>query len=350
MRIAPHRRPAFTLIELLVVCALSILIMAIMATAFSTGLGTLGQLKAIGDLAERSKTATVALRADLQSDHFANADDSPAPLRLSDLNSPFKPGTPAPKGGYFQIFQGLPSFDEGPDADGNRSSRAGAPENHRLSMTVVRRGNASDRYFSADVSLLSPAERAGIDPQSVADLGVPNRLVSRWAQVDWFLDANRPAPFVTPLGTTVTTWPLIRRVRVMGTTATPITSASPATDALSITPAGQLATPTLLANPANRASPTAPTNEPNGRAITGANAGDDIVVTNVLSFQVRVLHGTNTDFQDLPVPPAGPASPRNFDTGNVGGIPLRVKAIQVTLRLYEPRNGLTRQSTIIVDQ
>ena len=87
MGIAKHRRTGFTLIELLVSAALSILIMAIMATAFQTGLGTLSTLKSLGTIAESSKTTETMLRTDLEAEHFTTGagDDSPAPMRLSDL-------------------------------------------------------------------------------------------------------------------------------------------------------------------------------------------------------------------------------------------------------------------------
>ena len=125
-------RAGFTLVELLVAAALSILIMAVLSTAFQTGLQTLSTLKSLGDMAERLKTAETLLRTDLSAEHFTTVgnasgtpgDGSPGALRVSDLH--YESATPGglPLGGYFQIVQGMGSFPEGLDADGLISTSA----------------------------------------------------------------------------------------------------------------------------------------------------------------------------------------------------------------------------------
>ena len=119
-------RAGFTLVELLVAAALSILIMAVLSTAFQTGLQTLSTLKSLGDMAERLKTAETLLRTDLTAEHFATSgnatgtpgDGSPGPLRVSDLrfDLPAPLTSNLPTNGYFQIYQFGGSLDELADA------------------------------------------------------------------------------------------------------------------------------------------------------------------------------------------------------------------------------------------
>ncbi len=73
-------RPAFTLVEMLVAMALILFIMVILSEAFVAGLESFRQLKAIGDMEERLRTASVEIRRDLSADHFEGK------RRLSDPN------------------------------------------------------------------------------------------------------------------------------------------------------------------------------------------------------------------------------------------------------------------------
>ena len=105
---------------------------------------------------------------------------------------------------------------------------------------------------------------------------------------------------------------------------------------------------------------------PNAQSITGTKVGDDIVITNVLSFEVRPMY-------TIPAlsPPSGVLYPVNlanpdgvftdlpqgstrFDTALDPSIPaynlnrIRVLAVQVKIRVYDPKNKLTRQTTLVV--
>ena len=403
-------RPGFTLVELLVAAALSILIMAVMATAFQTGLQTLSTLKSIGDMAERLITADTMLRSDLEAEHFATVgggtagtrgDDSPSPLRLSDLRYDMltSGGGQAfpPPGGYFQIFNGSPSIVEGLDADGLLSSRAGAGENHRLSMTNRRQGGSQEQLFSGDLSLLNAADQAMFAPpnpnQNSSDIYPGNRLVTQWGQIDWFLDYTRPTTL-----NGVPTWPLVRRVRVIGTNSVTLTSPQDAFATLSVSTDAPPAPPTNRLNTPQSITPLSPrfgNSGPNASTVAGSNVGDDIVITNVVSFEVKAMWAPgpgvpapraavpfplpsnpsnmvpNGDFpfDDLPVVPTptmpenttpGVAGNRIFDTmsnapgwnvpGNANSIPLRIRiiAVQVKIRVYDPKNKLARQTTLVV--
>jgi prepilin-type N-terminal cleavage/methylation domain-containing protein len=65
---APRR--GFTLSELLVSMALIVFIMVILSEAFTTGVQAFRDLKAVGDLNERLRTASAQLRTDLLAAHF----------------------------------------------------------------------------------------------------------------------------------------------------------------------------------------------------------------------------------------------------------------------------------------
>src|SRR6266576_3124405 len=97
-------RKAFTLVEMLVAMALVIFITTILSEAFVAGLDAFRNLKAVGDLNDKLRTAATTLRRDLNADHFEGR------RRLSDpgfwLQGP-------PREGFFRIDQGGPSIDEG---------------------------------------------------------------------------------------------------------------------------------------------------------------------------------------------------------------------------------------------
>src|SRR6266568_1479648 len=101
-----RRRQAFTLVEMLVALALIIFIMSILSEAFVQGLETFRQLKAIGDMNERLRTASTALRRDLNANHFEGR------RRMSDPDFFFQG---SPQQGFFRLYQGTASTLEGTD-------------------------------------------------------------------------------------------------------------------------------------------------------------------------------------------------------------------------------------------
>ncbi len=405
-------RAGFTLVELLVAAALSILIMAVLSTAFQTGLQTLSTLKSLGDMAERLKTAETLLRTDLTAEHFAptgnsfptNGDDSPGIQRVSDIRfdrlTALGSETSLPPGGYFRIRQGNPLVappapvgplfgTEGFDADGLSSSSADASPNQLalLSFTTRRRQRGTEDLFAANLGTppLAPDIQSIMDQRITDVMPIPGLYVTNFAQIDWFLDASRPTVL-----NGVTTWPLVRRNRVLGQNGVPITAASKPLieDVVSLVPTAPalpttLNTPNAIRFPGNRPLPTSIPN-------TSSRVGDDIVITNVLSFEVKAtwmpgpavaaprafiapgVPNGDYPFDDLPLPAGTPDNPtigfRTFDTmtnqgttpntpgfewnapGNVNSIPLRIRvlAVQVKIRVYDPKNKLTRQTTLVV--
>jgi prepilin-type N-terminal cleavage/methylation domain-containing protein len=93
-----RRRPGFTITEMLVAMALILFIMAILSEAFIAGLESFRQLKAIGDMDQKLRTAATILRHDLVGSHFDNTitSSSQKPIKLSTLTGP-------PQAGYFVI-------------------------------------------------------------------------------------------------------------------------------------------------------------------------------------------------------------------------------------------------------
>jgi prepilin-type N-terminal cleavage/methylation domain-containing protein len=163
------RRQGFTLVELLVAMALIVFIMSILSAAFVSATQVFRDLKALGDMAEKLRTASNVLRRDLAADHFDgkrrlgqptfwNQDQPVDPPNTTTTNVPTPTSGPPPQG-YFRIWQGSPLvqppapansayISELSDLDGIISNRA---VDHMLSFTVKLRGNQSSDLFSASV-------------------------------------------------------------------------------------------------------------------------------------------------------------------------------------------------------
>ena len=295
MKYATPNRKAFTLIELMVAAALSLVIMTVLALAFQSGMATMSSLKATGDEADRLRTAEVMLRADLDADHIVG-DDGGTTLKVSDLRFDTNPAL-KPIGGYF-IVSTTAGVNEGTDANTVVSTRMNPTANDYLFMTVKRTGKTPNDFFIAKKFLPTPTT----DTVGATNDGFP------WAEVKWQL-ANP-----NTIGG-VTTYSLHRLVRELGfasTTSFPKTS------------------PNL-----GGLSPAGPSDP---------SYGDDIVLTNVLSFEVKPLLTING------APTAAgldtPYSDTSFDTAAPAG--RRCVAVLVKLRLFDVKSRQTRQMSLIV--
>src|SRR4051794_16784517 len=151
-----RRRQGFTLVELMVAMALIVLIMAIISQAFVEGLETFRQLKGIGDMQERLRTAVVPLREDLMAQHLVAGS---GPVKLSELGPP---NNPIVTEGFFRIEQTslgsstVGSVQEGTDSDGLYSYYA---TNHALLFTINTLAGQSSRSTQF-LSTLVPASQA----------------------------------------------------------------------------------------------------------------------------------------------------------------------------------------------
>jgi prepilin-type N-terminal cleavage/methylation domain-containing protein len=375
-----RHRQGFTLVELLVAMALTVFVMVILSEAFVTGLETFSGLKGIGDMTEKLRAATTALRTDLAADHFE------AKRRLSDADL----YTNRPTCGFVRIFRGGATINEGNDADGISSFRSGsfAPVggttygSHILHMTVKRRGSGRGDFFSASLPAGSPLLTASTTffNQS-ADTRVQdgtNTYNSQWAEVAYVLvrtgSTTEPNVPTSTLGTPLYALYRLQRIVIADNSTVNFTAGStvPGTAAnrtayaqLSVRPAGvaagvlQFNTPSDLTTAANRAfNPAIPSFTPT----SATNVGASLLMTNVVSFHVRVLPSlapqsptarrtTGTDLVEVGIAgvPTG-----TFDSDistSVGGlaVPTFISAVGVTLRVWDQKTNQARQITVVQD-
>jgi hypothetical protein len=121
-----------------------------------------------------------------------------------------------------------------------------------------------------------------------------------------------------------------------------------------------------LTNPTNRFFvPTSPTNS---RPMISFNRiGEDILISNVISFEVKFTGTGTTGTAVWPTPlasgnldwpydnlPSSNGFNGTFDTNNASfsGAPsakVRITGVQIRLRAHDPKSHTTRQTTLIVD-
>jgi type II secretory pathway pseudopilin PulG len=396
-----RRRQAFTLVELLVAMALIKFIMAILSTAFVEATNTFRNLKATGDMAEKLRATTQLLQRDLSADHFEGK------KRLSNAN--FWLNGP-PEQGFFHILQGSGGTAESPSGDvfGINSFIS---TDHSLVFTIKLRGNQMGDFPSASAAgggtLLSTIP--GIGPaESRYQVTSGGAYNYQWAEVAWFLQPSMNpttgAQDVTvadaAAGTTpLPLWTLYRRQRLLVPDNSlvqpqqPIANAPQFLEISNFSPDGvnlYFNSPLDVTSPQRRFGTATGAYAPIPQGL-GALSGSDIQLTDVISFDVRVLvqgmTGGNDPFVTLfNVTPAfynnNPAyfnpttntGPAVFDTWssindgmgnsyaqwNVGGqatsIPLWdatnqtgpiILAVQISLRIWDLKTNQTRQVTIV---
>lgn len=345
LRTADRRvRPGFTLVELLVAAAVCVLIMAILAGAFSLGIDTVRQMKGTGDMMDQLRGAGVAMKDDLKAAHFL--DDAGQPKKLSEfrmdqisVKKNTTGATPqwvldddgvarkAPVHGFVRIRSTDISGTTQPDAD-RLTNGTGVATDHYLHFTSILEGRTDDDYFRA--SALDEANNLR-SYHSIA------------AEIAYFLEG--------PVGTTpggTNLFRLIRRQRLLAISDTdrrdrPWPGSAAGNQAvISLRPSGQPSPPFILntladvTNPNNRLgrsigvpSLPVPTSSASDIAIAPmlSRPGEDTVLSNVLSFEVQVAYvgsGSPGETVQPGVPPmvvgTGPgavAYPREFTPGGV---------------------------------
>ncbi len=391
LRYSPTARRGFTLVEMLVAAALSIMIMAIMATAFTIALDTLSQLKSVATIAEDLRSAETIMLRDLKAQHLE--DETGAVVRVSDSQVSNGSWNGNGKGGFLRLRQGsslrqststpgglpnatyptYPSYAppnypyllEGLDSDGTPSYRA---TDHSLHFTVKLSGKTPQDVFSA-----SPPPGMPIMPSLVDQNPDVTQFVGKWAEVAYFMKPTIGAQQTkTDNGLPgITLYTLYRRQRILSpvdTTFAPVAS-PPAfyasyPECSLVIPAAPpntvyMNTPPSIANPGNRLDLNQASTSLPSMPFGSAGYGTDVLLTNVISFQVRLLvDPVPTPFANDATNPTTPA-PANatiaawqYDTAAPvppGGGKLKPRAVQIKLRVYEPKNRLTRQITITQD-
>jgi type II secretory pathway pseudopilin PulG len=328
-------RRGFTLVELLVAAAVCVLIMAVLATAFQLGIDTMRQMKSTGDLVDQLRGATEVLRTDLKSDHFLDDGKvSPPRIRVRDirfdrlswtvgngtLDTTDPTAQPASAGFFRARSSPIPAAQqEGADSDALLSSRA---TDHYLHFT----------------SILPPGD--GPEDNYTATAG-GRTVQSRAAEVAYFLEGTG---FTTTGTTSIPIYRLIRRQRLAALNQTelqtrwlgvpldpPVISlAMPADKTYGNVP-NTLAD---LTNPFKRLGGTAWVKGVQvgpGYGVTGSGddstlapltsrPGDDILLSNVISFEVQLSWEAAPAGNNIPtIRNPDPFNPN----GNVTGYPIK---------------------------
>jgi hypothetical protein len=203
-------RGAFTLVEMLVSTALIIFILVILSSVFTTGITALRKLRGVGHLQDHLRYTMTTLRNDLAQPHFGRLTDGLHGPNLSQQRLDMYDWTP-PKEGFFRIMQ-LPELNpttgqpisplaygvlEGIDGDQLPSTVA---RNHSLHFTVrtepnTAQGTGRDQFFFSNSILPLLAQIPNLQPQALRmgqapahiNNDNPSTLYSAWAEVAYFL-------------------------------------------------------------------------------------------------------------------------------------------------------------------
>ncbi|MBI2803903.1 MAG: prepilin-type N-terminal cleavage/methylation domain-containing protein [Planctomycetes bacterium] len=376
-------RAGFTLIELMVAMALTLFIMVILSQAFVQSLEAFSQLKAIGDMQSNLRTAENLIRDDLSHAHFEGS------RRLSDVNAAGQSRIvlEPPQEGFIAVRQSsalsatvtAPYVYEGDDNYGISSYRA---TDHYLYMTVRRKGNRQENFFTTALNGQPAVLGAFFTPQTAYNLNPGVELPvatqtfpyvagsstgfysSQWAEVAYYLrrtgSTEEPANPASTIGTP--TFSLYRAQLVMAPDRTGLNSVftTPAYSganlvALSQTTFGGMscqptpgaAAPTALSffSPADaalgqRVIPNLASFDPNTDA--RVYASETLLLPNVVSFQVQIMPvGTNVNFMDVP----GFVYDTALPAYRTGGL----KALQITIRIFDLKTRQSRQVSIVQD-
>jgi hypothetical protein len=385
-----QKRAGFTLVEMLVATTLTLFTMAIITQAFVTSLEVFSQLKGIGDMEAGLRGASTIIRSDLSHDHFEGK------RRMSDANFwdspvlvPFSTSAPAASAvsaGFFHIRHGAASGLEGVDADGIPVYSAA---DHVLHFTIKLRGNRPENFLAAAIPGTSPLTASSVNYFDQARDGTygttPGYVTSQWGEVAYYLVPKGTT--VTPTdpksgyGTTLYALYRYQGVVLPRTDEINVNAKIPATSfadytrvsSLSNAANGELrfSNPQELPHPAARAVSTSGVGNgitfpvfrgtayaPDGTAALDASAkggyslgssgftpGAALVLSNVVSFNVRVLRAGDPDFTDVD----NGAFDTAWDPADSGPPGYRIIALQITLRVWDSKTRQARQITIVQD-
>jgi len=350
MQYTSRRRTGVTLPELMVAAAMSMVIMLIIAFAFREGVKSFRTLRAVGQMQDRMRSAQNVLKRDLAAEHFGG-------LFQQGLSGPYVRdqrldlvGWKPPEEGYFEVKQGSPSQVEAFDSDGIPSYVA---TNHSLRFTVKLTGKRQQDWFYA-------AGATGGD----LDFSISSAAATRWAEIAYFL---------------------VDSGETTADGATKLYSLRRQEKALNVSGSQTSATVAQVVNRHGGANFVYASN----------TTGDDILLTDVLSFEVKVawtpsiVSAMGNVSPTLPLPPGNLDWPvsnlppdlllpqtlgNRFDTGSlldvqtanpnydwnnpasfnatVTGAPrfrVRMSTVQIRLRVWDKSTQTTRQMTIVQD-
>ena len=312
-------RLGFTLVELLIAMALIILMLSIMSQAFVIATGTMQGLKEVADMQEKIRPAITLLQRDLGANHFEGS------KKLSDPE--FWDNGP-PKEGYFTLWQDKAN-DVAEGATNNVTfSQSAALANHMLAFTVKLPGKSPNDFFeSSSFNFLTPPlfgntffNGAGT-PLGMTDSNIrrfesnANLIHSDWAEVAYFLGIqNAPVTDRTD-GKSAPSLPYFNLYRqqklvlpsfnISGVTL-PVATAAIKEEISCETFTGTFNKPSDLTVPWKRMG-NRTLNHLGNRAgplfsefvNPSAKVNTDIIATNVISFDVKLLTDSRYDYEDL---------------------------------------------------
>ena len=312
-------RNAFTLVELMVAMALILLMLSIMSQAFVIATGVMQGLKEVADMQEKIRPAITLLQRDLGANHFEGS------KKLSDPE--FWDNGP-PKEGYFMLWQDKANDVAEGTINNVTFSQSAALANHMLAFTVKLPGKSPNDFFDSSLgaSFGNIFFNGAGTPLGMTDSNIrrfesnANLIHSDWAEVAYFLGPhNAGATPVADGNTDGKTNPpslpyfnlyrqqklVLPSFNISGVTL-PVATAAIKEEISCETSTGTFNKPSDLTVPwkrmgnrtlnhlGNRVGPLfSEFVNPSSKVNT------DIIATNVISFDVKLLTDLRYDYEDL---------------------------------------------------
>lgn len=325
------QRKGFTLVELLVSMAIIIFMLSIMSQAFVIATTCMQGMKTVGELIDKVRPVMTIMQRDLAADHFDGT------KKLCDLD--FWDYGP-PREGYFSVFQYNVSEQETPvsGAGSVKYYISNSTSNHALTFTSRLPGKNPTEFYTAEYPAAYKAMMNGIYnypnatyaanpaymmPQNAKRFDfIPDIIHCRWAELAYFIKPNGSVVARDPTGTSVDLplHDLYRQQRVILPDVSDMNKAG-----ITNPPGVPFNLFSHYVNSANKlvfnqpSDVTAPWKRFGNRGIAPAALPDfkayadptglndvgnnsDLVLTNVISFDVRIINDTNLDFLNLVAP------------------------------------------------
>ena len=319
LHIKQNPRNAFTLVELMVAMALIILMLSIMSQAFVIATGVMQGLKEVADMQEKIRPAITLLQRDLGANHFEGS------KKLSDPE--FWDNGP-PKEGYFMLWQDKANDVAEGTINNVTFSQSAALANHMLAFTVKLPGKSPNDFFDSSLgaSFGNIFFNGAGTPLGMTDSNIrrfesnANLIHSDWAEVAYFLGPHNAG--ATPVAdgytdgkTNPPSLPYFNLYRqqklvlpsfnISGVTL-PVATAAIKEEISCETSTGTFNKPSDLTVPWKRMGNRSLNHLGNrvGPLFSefvnpSSKVNTDIIATNVISFDVKLLTDLRYDYEDL---------------------------------------------------
>jgi len=425
----PICRLGFTLVELLVSMAIIIFMLSIMSQAFVIATTCMQGMKTVGELIDKVRPVMTILQRDLAADHFDGT------KKLCDPD--FWEYGP-PREGYFSIIQGGGSEQETPSSGPVKYYISNSTtSNHALTFTSRLPGKNPTEFYTAEYPTAHNVRMNGIynypDPTFATNPAymkvqnarrfdfISNIIHCKWAELAYFIKPNGSIVAKDPTSGYVDLplHDLYRQQRVilpdvsdMNKAGIPIASPDPFNLFSHYVDSGKV----VFNQPSDVTAPwkrfgnrgAAPAALPNFKAYADSSGlndvgnNSDLVLTNVISFDVRIINDSNLDFLHLYEAGAGALSgsyapyynapyadtsiskfifdtwtmersqdpTKNYDLGNFSGVSwqpatgisgnyqvpfwnsitnkgIKINAIQITIRVWDDKSSQARDFVLI---